>query len=220
VSRRPLNTSSAQEMDLRLLSWKPSQRATIYMRMKAYGNHFRVDDRTTAQLQTYDSGIASIFHVPAEDAQEVSINYIGVLKDILKLEYGPLHTHVNLMKCEWMKGADNQGNNTYARDEAGFLLVNFRHKLPRMADPFIFPTHATQVFFSDDHKKPGWKVVVRKEAHSKHEVVDTADVFITTTSEASSLTVPTKVPVHPTTQSLVGAIELSTEDNLLATATY
>jgi hypothetical protein len=30
VSRRPLNTSSAEEMDLQLLSRKPSQRATRY----------------------------------------------------------------------------------------------------------------------------------------------------------------------------------------------
>jgi hypothetical protein len=188
--------------------------------MKAYGNHFKVDDPTTAQLQTYDSGAASIFHVPTEDAREVSINYVGILKDIMKLDYGPLHTHVNLMKCKWMKRADNRGNNTYVRDEAGFLLVIFRHKLPRMADPFIFPTQATQVFFFDDQKKPGWKVVLRKEARSKGEVVNTADVFITTTSEASSLTISTEVPAHPTTQSLVGAIELSAEDNLLATATY
>jgi hypothetical protein len=89
-----------------------------------------------------------------------------------------------------------------------------------MADPFIFPTQATQVFFSDDQKKLGWKVVLRKEARSKCKVVDTTDVFITTTLEASGLTVPTEVPVHPTTQSLVGAIELSAEDNLLAIATY
>jgi hypothetical protein len=68
--------------------------------------------------------------------------------------------------------------------------------------------------------KLGWKVVLRKEARSKREVVNTTDVFITTTSEASSLTVPTEVPAHPTTQSLVGAIELSAKDNLLATATY
>jgi hypothetical protein len=220
VSPRPLNTSSAEEMDLRLLSRKPSQWATKYLRMKAYGNHFRVDDPTITQLQTYDSGVASIFHVPTEDAREVSINYVGVLKDILKLDYGPLHTHVNLMKCEWMKRADNRGNNTSARDEASFLLINFRHKLPRMANPFIFPTQATQVFFFDDQKKPGWKVVLRKEARSKGEVVNTADVFITTTSEASSLTVPTEVPAHLTTQSLVGAIELLAEDNLLAIATY
>jgi hypothetical protein len=59
-----------------------------------------------------------------------------------------------------------------------------------------------------------------KEARSKCEVVNTADVFITTTSEAFGLTVPNEVPAHPPTQSLVGAIELSAEDNLLATATY
>jgi hypothetical protein len=63
-------------------------------------------------------------------------------------------------------------------------------------------------------------VVLRKEARSKCKVVNIADVFITTTLEASGLTVPTKIPVHPTTQSLAGAIELSAEDNLLATATY
>jgi hypothetical protein len=63
-------------------------------------------------------------------------------------------------------------------------------------------------------------VVLRKETRSKREVVNTADVFITTTSEASGLTVPTEVPGHPTTQSLVGAIELSAEDNLLAIASY
>jgi hypothetical protein len=51
-------------------------------------------------------------------------------------------------------------------------------------------------------------------------VVITADVFITTTSEAFGLTVPTEVPTHPTTQSLVGAIELFVEDNLLASKTY
>jgi hypothetical protein len=140
VSRRLLNTSSPEEMDLRLLSYKPSQRATRYLRMKAYGNHFRGNNPTTTQLQTYDSGVTSIFHVPTDDTQEVSINYVGVLKDILKLDYGTLHTQVNLMKCEWMKKADSQGNNTYARDEAGFILVNFRHKLPRLADPFIFPS--------------------------------------------------------------------------------
>jgi hypothetical protein len=51
-------------------------------------------------------------------------------------------------------------------------------------------------------------------------VVNTADVFITTTLEPSGLTVPTEVPTHPTTQSLVGVIELSAEDNLLATTTH
>jgi hypothetical protein len=100
-----------------------------------------ISEVTTPQLLNFKPMIvASIFHVPTDDAREVSINYVGVLKDILKLDYMPLHTQVNLMKCEWMKKADSRENNTYARDEAGFLLVNFQHKLPRLADPFIFPS--------------------------------------------------------------------------------
>jgi hypothetical protein len=188
--------------------------------MKAYRNHFRVDDPATARLQTYDAGVASIFHVPTENAEEISLNYVGILKDILELDYGPLHTPVILLKCEWMKRVDNRGNNTYTQDEARFLEVNFHQKLRRMAVPFIFPIQATQVFFSDLRNKPGLKVVLRKEARSKREVVDTLDVFITTTSEALGLSIPAEVPPPPPLVSLVGAIELSAEENLLASATY
>jgi hypothetical protein len=63
-------------------------------------------------------------------------------------------------------------------------------------------------------------VVLRKEAHSKWEVVDTSDAFITTTLEASGLSIPTEVPLPPPAVSLVGAIELSVEDNLLASIAY
>jgi hypothetical protein len=68
--------------------------------------------------------------VPTQNAQEISVNYVGVLKDVLELDYGPLHILVILLKCEWMKRVDNRGNNMYTQDEVGFLLVNFRHKLP------------------------------------------------------------------------------------------
>ena len=63
-------------------------------------------------------------------------------------------------------------------------------------------------------------MVLQNKAHSKCEVVNIAHVFITITLEAFGLTVPTEVPAHPTTQSLVGPIELSAKDNLLATTTY
>ena len=64
--------------------------------MRAFGNHFRVEDSQSALLQTYDNGVASIFEIPTSDSQsEVSLNYVGVLQDILKLDYGPLRTAVN-----------------------------------------------------------------------------------------------------------------------------
>jgi hypothetical protein len=45
-----------------------------------------------------------------------------------------------------MKQYDNRGNPTYVRDDAGFMVVNFRHKVPKVAEPFIFPSQATQFF--------------------------------------------------------------------------
>jgi hypothetical protein len=92
--------------------------------------------------------------------------------------------------------------------------------MPQMSDPFIFSSQATQVFFSDDRQKSGWKVVLRKEASTRREVVQTADVFITTSVESMGLIAPDEVPPPPNTASLLGAIELFAEDHLLAAATY
>jgi hypothetical protein len=212
--------SNAEDMDRFLMSKKPSQRATRYARMTAFGNHFRVEDDTTARLVSYNSGVASMFEMPPGSATEPSVNYVGVLKDILELDYGALHTRISLLRCEWVKPLDTRGNSTYVRDDAGFLLVNFRHKLPRMAEPFIFPSQATQVFFSDVAERPGWKVVLRKEARAKREVLERTDAFITTTGEAAGLTAPRSLPNRSSTANLVGAIELSVEDNLLAQESY
>jgi hypothetical protein len=188
--------------------------------MKAFGNHFRVDVDTVNRLQTYNFGVASVFQVPGEDAADVAVNYVGVVKDILKLDYGPIHTPMILFRCEWIREDDNRGNPTYVRDEVRFLFVNFRHKMPKLAEPFIFPSHALQVFYSDDSRKEDWKVVLCNEARARREVLDTSDVFISTTVETQGLIAPNSLPPLPGTTSLVGAIELSTEENLLATTMF
>jgi hypothetical protein len=69
-------------------------------------------------------------------------------------------------------------------------------------------------------KKPGWKVVLRNEARFRREVVEAPDVFITTTVESTELVAPELLPSLPQTPSLVGAIELSEEENRLANAKY
>jgi hypothetical protein len=50
-------------------------------------------------------------------------------------------------------------------------------------EPFIFPSQVTQVFFSNDLKKSGWKVVLWKEVQSRREVAELENVFITTIME-------------------------------------
>jgi len=175
-----------------------------------------VDDRDTHNFQTYNSGVASIFSVPTADARDISVNYVGVLIDILKLDYGPLHTPMVLFRCQWMKTTNSRGNAIYVKDDASFLMVNFLHKLPHMFEPFIFSSQATQVFFFHVPKKPGWKIVLQKEARAKREVLDSVDVFISTTIETTGLTAPEVVPTPSQLPSLIGAIKLSPQDNLLA----
>ncbi len=48
-----------------------------------------------------------MFDVRIDDATNVSMNYVGVLKDILKLNYGSIHTLTIIFKCEWVKREDN-----------------------------------------------------------------------------------------------------------------
>ena len=119
-----------------------------------------------------------------------------------------------------MKTSDNRDRPTYVRDDTGFLIVNFRQKLPRTSNPFIFSSQATQVFFFDIPSKPGWKVVLQNQARARREVLDTSDVFITTTVETPSLTTPGAIARPPAIPSLIGVVELSAEDNLLAHAQY
>jgi hypothetical protein len=83
--------------------------------------------------------MVSIFQVPADNAQDVSVNYVSIVKDILKLDNGPMHTPVNLLHCEWIRGHDNRGNLMFVRDEARFLFVNFWHKMPKLASLSFSP---------------------------------------------------------------------------------
>jgi hypothetical protein len=44
-----------------------------------------------------------MFDVPTFVAASVSMNFVRVLKDILKLDYGLMHTHVIIFMCESVK---------------------------------------------------------------------------------------------------------------------
>jgi hypothetical protein len=75
-------------------------------------------------------------------------------------------------------------------------------------------------FFSDDIKKPSQKVVLKKEACSRKEVANIENMFIAITMEIDGLSAPKGLSPPPITTSLIGAIELSNKDNLLALARF
>jgi hypothetical protein len=66
-----------------LLYMKPSQKAVQYTKKKVFGNHFRNEDETSSWMQMYNSGITSLFDLPIEDARDLLVNYVGVLKDMM-----------------------------------------------------------------------------------------------------------------------------------------
>jgi len=143
VDEPDLNLRNPEDVDRLLLSKKPSQVATRYAWMMAFSNRFMVEYDTLARMVSYNSGVALVFQLATENDADASIPYVGVLQDILLLDYGPLQTPVILLRCEWVKPFDNRGNPTYSRGDDGFLVVNFYHKFPRLAEPFIFHSQAT-----------------------------------------------------------------------------
>jgi hypothetical protein len=83
-----------------------------------------------------------------ERDEDVAAHYVGVLKDICLLNYGPVSSSIVLIQCEWVwNGIDIRGNPTYQQNEAKFLLANFQYIMAKHEEPFIFPSQAQHVFF-------------------------------------------------------------------------
>jgi hypothetical protein len=80
VHRYPVDPNNENDMDQVLLYSRPLQLTTLYTRMKAYGNHFRVEDQQSGTLQTFDSGVASVFHISSLEPKSTTLNYVEVLK--------------------------------------------------------------------------------------------------------------------------------------------
>ncbi len=58
------------------------------------------------------------------DTKTIHMNYVGMIKDIMPLDYELANTLIILLRCEWIKCTYNQGSNTYKEDDAKLLVVN------------------------------------------------------------------------------------------------
>ena len=216
-----LDMSDPNEADTVLISNPPSLKCRRYNKMTAYGNHWRIDNDTNRSMTNYDSGVACF--EANEQSSGSGKDYVGILQDILVLDYGAVKTPVVLFSCLWKKRHDNHNRSTYVRDSDGFLVVNFKHNTPRSIDPFVFPSQCTQVFYSDDDLQPRGsqcKVVLRKEAKSRRKLEEDDDIFILTNVQSVG-----DVPSHtfrppPTEPELLGAIVLNDADNALALQSF
>ena len=213
-----LDMSDPNEADLVHLSNPPLLTCKRYAKMKAYGNHWRVEDEVSSSFRNFDSGVACF--EASDQAMRSGIDYVGILQDILVPDYGDLGTAVIIFSCLWKKRTDNHNNSTYIRDGDGFLVVNFKHNIPKSVDPYVFPSQCTQVFFSDDDLRPRgsqWKVILRKEARGRRKVEEDDDLFISTNASTDGGVVSgTSLLNQSVEPNLTGAIVLNDIENAIA----
>ncbi len=126
------------------LSCLPSQIAYTYSSIWTYGNHFRMDLETTRLTHlAYDVGIACIFNQANQSSMRdqniiiENLNYVGVLKKFLLVDYSKLH--LVLFSCSWIPPNLCGNARTICQDEHGFWQVNFRCWLPPTMEPYVFP---------------------------------------------------------------------------------
>jgi len=103
--------------------------------------------------------------------------YVGYIEEILELDYKNHYT--NVLVCDWVCASQDAQSPNIVQDEYGFTLAKFNHMDGKVhADSFAFPLHYQQVFFSDDSKRRGWKVVCRTEVKGRRaEPVVARNVF-------------------------------------------
>ncbi|KAK5845479.1 hypothetical protein PVK06_001668 [Gossypium arboreum] len=92
---------------------------------------------------------------------EGSVEYYGLLTDIIELDYYG-KWKVVLFRCEW---ADANTARGIKNDQFGFIMVNFSrliHTGEHLIDePYVFSSQVKQVFYSKDPIDEGWYVVLR-----------------------------------------------------------
>ena len=138
----------APHVSLVTLSKLPIPIVQRHNSMYAYGYHFRVDNEQGQSHISFDSGVACIATQTCRSSRadqhpiEADLQYVGVVKDIIEVDYG--HIQYTVLKCSWIR-PDTRGNRTIRQDEHGFWSVKFGARQFPPIEPYIMPVHAKQV---------------------------------------------------------------------------
>lgn len=142
------DSEKEERPELMALSMPPSKKVCSFRSMTSYGCHYRVDmEEGHARHVTYDSGVAELeSRAPSQwtsdDISQVEVVRVGVLKNILVLNYG--NFPIVLMVASWVpKHTDQQP--TMRRDAHGFWLAKMSARPRDIATPYLLPALASQV---------------------------------------------------------------------------
>ena len=135
--------------DLVAMSRPPSPYVKHHNSMWAFGYHFRTADEDGRQHVSFDAGVAAIITQSCRSSRNdrnpvlADLQYVGIIKEILKVDYG--HLKFNVLKCSWIK-PDLAGERTIKQDMDGFWLVKHGARQNPEVEPYLMAAHARQVY--------------------------------------------------------------------------
>lgn len=143
-----LNAGGSTQASVRALSSPPSRKACSFRSMSSFGSHFRVEvEEGGVQHVTFESGVAELCACTSlldttDNSVVVELLRVGILKDILVLNYGNLD--IVLMVVSWVP-ADTELQPTLHQDAHGFWLANMAARPRDTTEPYPLPALASQV---------------------------------------------------------------------------
>ncbi|KAH6777596.1 hypothetical protein C2S51_008908 [Perilla frutescens var. frutescens] len=165
---------SLKARDLKLLDSRPNFIGLKYKKFLV--NSFRFHTKTLESTRkTQNCGVRIKAATPSfsstRDQNPIlsDLDYYGILRDVIKLDYGCGRSIV-LFDCDWVSSGSR-----LKKDVDGFTLAKFSN-VTRHKEPFILASQAEQVFYVQDPTEQEWKVVVSTTARAHYNMESTIDV--------------------------------------------
>jgi hypothetical protein len=168
-----------------LYSTPPTPYAISYKACRAYGNHWRVMPDIARLIEcdggafkTFECGMAGTWTEQVVNTRGVTqtkeVVYVGVLTEILKLDYGPLPSPIVLFKGRWLDSKTQPAARASIRyDESGLLQADFSQELPASKDMnYVLAAQVQQVFFYPNKRGTRWRTILHKEPRSLRVFAD------------------------------------------------
>ncbi|XP_059285219.1 uncharacterized protein LOC132038584 [Lycium ferocissimum] len=150
---------------LKDISWGPG---LVYSMDKYVVNGFKfTTEERSKHMKTNNSGV----WVKGGDGNQAGVDYYGVIKEILELEYsGGGKKSIVLFRCKWFDPTANRGTRVLKQ----YNIIEVNHTREYAAyDPFIIAQNVRQVYYAPYPLRPdksAWWVVIKVKPVGRVEV--------------------------------------------------
>jgi hypothetical protein len=156
-------------VSLSLLSLGPKRKVKCYNKYFVNGYVFHTKEYRH-ERKTCNNSVC----VKGSTCSEFEVDYYGILKEVVKLQYHSEHNKVFLFKCYWY---DTNDRGIRVDSHYGLVEINSKARLHNVNDVFVFAKQCQQVyytytpFFRKNRSRVDWLSVLKTKLRGRVEVV-------------------------------------------------